>query len=218
MEQMTAASAAVHGLAGSLDSIMPPDKRTDEEYLAEVERYLGSCRAYYTQLALSRYAASDAALMRLRLANASDRNYTDVQVQIHIAGKVSARDPDEIESPGEEPPAAPRPRGARQPIHLFPSLWPYAPQFPQAPRPLRANFRISNSDSTTITYDISRVRPEQRIGLLPVLLSLTGDGQSRLDATWTVATGNADGLARGTFEVAIGAPVDAVELLPELAS
>jgi hypothetical protein len=197
---------------------MPPDRRTDEEYLAEVERYLASCRAYYTQLALSRYAASDAALMRLRLANASDRNYTDIQVQIHIAGKVSARGPDEIDSPGEEPPAAPSPRGARQPVRLFPRPLPYAPPFRQAPRPLRTNFRISNSDSATITYDISWVRPEQRIDLLPVLLSLTGDGESRLGVTWTVATGNADGLARGTFEVTIGAPVDAVELLPELAT
>jgi len=49
-----------------------------------------------------------------------------------------------------------------------------------------------------------------------VLLSSSNAGGSHLEATWTVATGNADGLARGVFEVTIVTPVDAAELLPEL--
>jgi hypothetical protein len=60
------------------------------------------------------------------------------------------------------------------------------------------------------------VRPEQHIELFPVLLSSSNAGGSHLEATWTVATGNADGLARGVFEVTIVTPVDAAELLPEL--
>jgi len=78
-----------------------------------------------------------------------------------------------------------------------------------------SGFTISNSNSTSIEYEIARLRPEQHLALDPVVLLWHDTAANALEAMWTITAGNVNG-GRGMFTVIRGAPLEPTELLPEL--
>ena len=220
------AAAAFRQMSPVLDAFSEPDRRTAEDYETEVQDYLSESSAYYANLAFSRYALQSDAQMTVELVNASERNYTDVQVEIHVPGSFDAYDPDLIVMPDDEPPEPPLPRGARTPRSYLTADWRLPPGLvvrpavaPRLGEPV-PKFSISNADGARITFEVGRVRPGQRILLDPVVLLPSGSFAvgDRAEVAWTIAAGNVDGVARGMIELTIGQPVHPAQLLPELSS
>ncbi len=226
-----AAAAAAAQLAGrareairitdiALEAIRQSDDRTDDQYRAEVERYLAECREYYPELAVARLAQAGA-LLSLVVVNTSDRNYTDVHTKIYVPTELTVLDPDGV-ADLPDPPEPPRKRGTRLPLQadLPAGLLPptYLPGLDSPPAEPLPRFTIDTSDaSVTIGYDIARLRPEEHVRLDPVLIFGVDEPDRALQITWTVTTGNVDGIARGALTAMVIGPADSATILPELA-
>lgn len=204
----------------ALDAIGQRDDRTDDQFRAEVERYLSECREYYPELAVARLAQGGA-LISLVLVNTSDRNYTDVHAEIHVPGKLTVLDPDNF-ADLPDPPDPPRKRGTRllPRAGLPPSFLPggYLPGLNLPPAQPPPQFMVNASGpSVIISYDIARVRPEEHVRLDPVLIFGVDEPARALEIGWTVTTGNVDGIACGAFAASVTEPTNSVTIVPELA-
>jgi hypothetical protein len=173
------------------------------------------------QLAYARYFADSRSRLMLRLSNTSDRNYTEVQVEVRVAGGLRIYDPADVESPGGKPPSPPEPFGTRRSRYdLTSSLLPDAimPNFRidnRMTKPLIKSYAIRSSN-TSVVYDLGRIRPEQSVDMPQMLLATAEQHSSTVDLGWKAATANVDGVVRGTLQLLIGEPIDAAEFLPEL--
>jgi hypothetical protein len=202
------------------------DDRTAAEYQDEVDQYIKERREYYLQLAVIRLIERREAKMPLALVNSSDRNYTDICVEIYLSGPVGAGDPADLKDL-DGPPSPPRKRGEPKPAPRVLSSWStgglianYNPNShstglnPSAPRLRTFTVKVA-SESLMIVYDLPRARPEQRVPLDPaVVFSFNPVGT--YEFKWTITVGNVDGVVRGAFIATVGEPVNVTEILPEL--
>lgn len=199
--------------ASLFQSMMPEDRRTPGQYAAEVDRYLAAAKEYYAELAFSRYAADNRSWLDLQLANASERNYTDVQVHIDLPSTVRAYDPADVEFPGDQPPSPPKPLGTAS-LSQFGNTYFGTPSVlsQQLAHP-PPNYEIRNNG---MIRDFKRIRPEQHANLPRAVLVIREPEGTVLQAAWSVTTADADGVERGTVELRAGKGVTVQELLPEL--
>ena len=88
-----------------------------EKYQAEVDRYLKECRTCYLTTVATLIAQDSDKLARLSLVNTSDRNYTDIRIEIRIQARlIYIQDPDKLAKIPRRPeiPRVPGERGIRQ--------------------------------------------------------------------------------------------------------
>jgi hypothetical protein len=198
-------------------------EQADKQYEAEVEEYLSECWPYYTQVAISRLLELGELKVPTILVNTSDRNYTDVRIEIYISAPAAmVGNPEDFSPPN--PPVVPRRNDKGMSLASVSSGMPistitniqgttYYPAF----NPPKLPFTVKTvEDALVVTYDVDRVRPEQRMPLEAFLIFyLTENEGSALEIPWRLTAGNVNGIARGAFNVTIGEPYDSAEILPE---
>jgi hypothetical protein len=190
------------------------------EYQAKVDQYLEECRSCYLKTSAALTAGDGDKLTLLSLVNTSDRNYTDIRIEIRIqAPLIYVQDPDKLADPPKLPevPRMPGKGGIRQrasfPYDLF--SFPTPVNLPAMARPPKFDVTRTNN-STVVTYEIPRIRPEQQIPLDPVLIFAIDQPDGELEITWWVTVGNVDGVVEGNFSATKVAPEWAGRLNPEL--
>lgn len=195
--------------------------RKYDEYRAKVERYLKECRACYLKSSATLAAQGGDKLTRLSLVNTSDRNYTDIRIEIRIqAPFMYVQDPDKLTDPPKRPevPRMPDKRGIRQMTSFPYDIFDYYPSLAKVPAiPAPPKFEVTRTAiSTVVTYEIARIRPEQQIPLDPVLILAIDQPGGELEITWRVTVGNVDGVVEGNLSATKVAPEWADRLNPEL--
>ncbi len=106
------AMPAVPPLLGAFAGL---ESRTRDEFVAQVEDYLGAVRPAVADHAVHRALANGAGGLQLQIVNHSDENFAGVRVEMYAPGAVSAYfDAEEIE-PDDDLVAAPWPWGKRRP-------------------------------------------------------------------------------------------------------
>jgi hypothetical protein len=209
--------------------VIAGDSASDSQYETEVERYLTECWKYYAEVAASRLLERGELKTKAMLVNTSDRNYTDVRIEISTSAPgamIGAPGEFNLPSPPNVPSRNPKPTSPSpvssslglpfSTITASGSSTAYTANNSFMFTPPKPPFTIRAVEgSLIITYDIDRVRPEQRISLEPFMLLYLSDAAGTLELNWQLTAGNVDGVARGTFAVTIGQPFDTAEVLPE---
>lgn len=103
-------------------SLHSPDKRTFEEYQAQVVDWQNRWATQAQIVWLQRYLETGHGLCSLTLENLTDSNFSSVEVQIEIRGAVVLTDLDEVRA---QLPNAPRELGTPRPLVLPPSSLDY---------------------------------------------------------------------------------------------
>ena len=156
--------AEVAGTMGNVfNRLSEEDRRTEAQFDAEVQHYVSASRQHNERLARARLAEVGASLLYLQIVNTSDRNYEDVRVELFIPASVHVEKPERA-SRLPKPPERPRARGERVPPSLFRGLnVDYTPPIYDLVPAKAPRFWIDRDTShTTVTYDVGRVRAEQR--------------------------------------------------------
>jgi hypothetical protein len=194
-----AALAATQNL-GAMAAFSSPEDRTEQQYRDEVDAYLDVGEALLQAAARWHEIDAGTARVQVEVTNATDRNYTSVEVEIYFPGDVRAVDPDELPDLPDAP-ARPRAFGSRKPTgfglgfgsELFmPS--PVVPRFRSGPV-------IDNGGSVRVTFPPVDLRPGDTVRLDPVHLVVPAEAGSALAGTWTATATNADGRASGELAV-----------------
>lgn len=187
-----------------------------------MDRYPKKCRTCYLRTVAALTLEDGDKLVHLSLVNTSDRNYTDIRIEIGIQEPlIYVQDPDKLADPPERPEVPRRPdrRGIRQKPTFpygFMSNFRSAALAPALP-PLLPKFDITRAaNSIVITYKITRIRPEQKIQLDPVLILAIDQPGGELEITWRATVGNADGVVKGSLTAVKVAPEWADRLSPEM--
>jgi hypothetical protein len=202
--------ARFRGIEAALSGLYKADDRRIDEYRDEVEAHLAACKEELFGLAVSSLMDKEMARLQLGVRNRTETNFPDVEVVLHIAGRVRG-----LEDLHVELPAKPRRFGTvasglgqfRFPTGLgIPDLGAYD---------LGTGPIIDNSGSVTITFPVVDLRPMGTADLDDVDLLIPADGATSLTATWTATSSGADGVAEGTLELPIHPePVNIGDLLP----
>ncbi|MDQ1446339.1 MAG: hypothetical protein QOF60_661 [Actinomycetota bacterium] len=205
--------ASIAGLAAE------PDKRTLDEFLAEVETWGERATDAGPDVVLDRYLRAGHGLVAVRVHNPTGRYLPKVRVEVHFEwDRVCAAERD---YPAPRLPAEPRPYGEPTPSALAQSL-PYppsflaslAPSFDRTPMPPRS---WTEEGSVRIVFDVGDLRQEETDTSLEHYLFLAErppDGT--LHGTWKATGPDIDGVIRGTLEVPIrDDPVKLRELLDQ---
>lgn len=176
------------------------EERTEEEYRAEVESYLDHCREHLPG-ALDTIRANEARPVIFSITNNTGRNYTAVEVKLHIEGDVFGyRWVEKFQGWTKYVGARPRLWGPwtekrASALNLFDGYsriqMPSSPpqSFVSRPQP-----RIENGGSVSITCLPVDLRPRQSESLLTV--NLVGDRTVAADVrvTWSATATDVDGL------------------------
>lgn len=197
-----------------------PEDRSQEDYEAEVERYLEKAAEVLPGVAIDRHIESEACVLSLVLRNPTDHPWGDVSTEVYIAGEgFRALDgPEHNEMP--KPPRVWGPRlvdilgdfdaGRRLgPIHgsLFDRMPMSGPSGPWV--------EIDNGGSARLRFSPVDLPPRSMEQVAEVHLLVRSDlAGSRLLATWEARSTHASGVAEGRFEIEISdRPATADELL-----
>ncbi len=211
---LTAVSLNFRGIAHALGE--EPDKRTENDYVQEVEAYLRKARGVLADVALAR-APEHAQRLELVVVNETERNFADVEFAIHVDGTVIG-----VGAAGsldESLPRRPRPFGTPTPSP-FASLQVNVPTLPlplggtptrPAPRPV-----IDNSASVAITWPLFGLRPDGTKRLEPMVLVDLGSPGETLTLAWSATASDATGVPCGTLPLVVAdralQPLDLVRL------
>lgn len=203
--------ASIPGLAGE------PDKRTLDEYLAEVETWGGRATTAGPAVLVDRYLRARHGLVSVRVHNPSGRYLPKVMVEVHFEwDRVSSL---EREYPEQHLPAEPRPYGEPSPSAIAQSFL-FSPRIDpsvieslgRTPMPQRS---WTEKGSVRIVFDVGDLRQEEidtsdeHYLILP---ERPPDGL--LHGTWKATVPEVHGVIRGTLDVPISEdPVDLRELL-----
>jgi len=189
-----------------------PDKRTEAEYVQEVEQYLDRLRGVLLRRLVCRRWRHPGSALRLTIDNLTARNFAQLRVRVHVAGAVrrwSDEITDDLE-PVEDLPKRPRRMGERKRVEstydhivrgvgtsIVPSstfdnqdLW-------------SPGFTINDGGSVDIEYDPIHLHPSTPEPLLPVPLLVDEPVGTELAVTWSATAESADGLARGELSVLV---------------
>lgn len=204
------ASAAAH-LADSASILnrlaaRREEDRTEDEYAAEVEKYLDRCRQQLPR-AIGALRSALSPVVEFQVRNLTDANYQRLEVHVHVQGDVTAFDgraefrglstytpkPPRIWGPWTEAPLA----GMRTPANkLLPS------QTATFPTTNSRGPTIVNGGSADITFHPLDLRPRANETLDDGILLLAGSNLAgNVNCTWTATATNMDGRAGGTFTI-----------------
>jgi len=194
-----------------------PDKRTLDEYLAEVETWGERATNAGPAVLVDRYLRARHGLVAVRVHNPSGRYLPKVMVEVHFEwDRVSSP---EREYPEQRVPAEPRPYGEPTPsalarsLSLSPRIYPSViPPLGRTPMPQRS---WTEKGSVRIVFNVGDLRQEDTDTSDEHYLFLPErppDGT--LHGTWKATVPEVHGVIRGTLEVPIREdPVELRELL-----
>lgn len=204
---------------GALTALQPePDKRTLEQYDAELDEWAAKLAGAALNDLPRRYCDAGYGLVHLRVTNNSTQYLPGVELRLHIAFE-PARGYDEVPD-GDDLPNAPWPYGKAKPSPMSRGLFLdnfYAPTMPIFRDHDRVYFRDTSIEdgSIKVTLDAGDLRPsavhdgDDFYIVLPVR---PADGL--LHATWTATVQNRDGMIEGHLTIPVQeGPVDIGELL-----
>ena len=175
-----------------------PEDRDEGDYRADVEAYLAAVHEDFPEIARD-VGAGLLPRVRFTAVNASDRNYANLLVKVHIAGGVTA-----ISGPRETIyrdllPDAPRVWGSRSFGDVMPGL-----RLP-VNRSLDYMFprtKIENGGSVVLTFPSGNLRPSESHVLDDEIVLIFGPSEpTPLQATWTATATNVDTQATGAFSL-----------------
>jgi hypothetical protein len=179
------------------------ENRTALEYDREVQEFLRQARVAVASHATVAALRGQVGRVELDLVNATDENYTDVEVRLEAEGSVSAFF--EAADVVDDYPAYPRPWGTPRP--LLPDMTYLTPGSflrDAAPPP----GWVSNGGSFKASFRPEHLRPRDRVPLPPIYIiadsTLAG---SSLAVRWRATATNASGVAEGQFSVDVSSSV-----------
>lgn len=182
------------------------DRRTPEQYEEQVESHLKRFEQALNERLRWGYLREGLGRLSITAINPTDRTFESVEVALHLSGKVTARDPDDVSPPMPTLPGRPRAFGERIPFdlgldRLSRTSFPYVPPpvtFPSGPE-------IDNSASARIKFDTVTLRPGARDAELDIVhLIVTEPPGSTIEGTWEATATNADGRVSGSFTIPVG--------------
>jgi hypothetical protein len=192
MPNVTAAIAASRLFASQ------PEPRTEAQYQAAIERYLGAIREALPG-AMLHAAVGMVAAPKFTATNLTQRNYERLLVGVHIAGEVDAeRTRSRPLKLSDLLPRRPRLWG---PIRTsltptIPAIY-QPPQFPNSPRTI-----VEHGGSVTLTFPPVDLRPGKTVTLEDkYVLLVPAHCAEAVIAEWSATATNANGQASGSFEI-----------------
>jgi hypothetical protein len=189
---------------GGLIATLNFEKRSREEYLGQVERYLEATKEALGGEIAARAVGRGLGRVRFAVANRTERNFAEVAVEIRIDGRIGAFFDAEEAMDASPFPKRPRPWGDTS--HLSGGL--VAPALSRRVPRLRPG-QIDNSASTCVQFDPFHVRPLMIHSLPAVSLVLFGPPfPTELTARWHATSTSADGFDAGEMSI----PVDPTPL------
>jgi hypothetical protein len=187
-----------------------PDRRTVEQYEQEVARYAAKYRRALEHTIAWMLWRHDPCWLRLQAQNTTDLNFTDVRLELHIAGKVRRwpEDWSDAADRNDKPAFPDRPArlGTRRDrFNLGPGLLPSVP----LPRSISASqtggprYNVTDSGSVTVVLESFDLRAQQCQQLLPVPVLVEVPVGKLLTCDWTATALNVSGQATGRFTLAV---------------
>lgn len=198
---------------GAFGRTVTPEKRTVEQYTAEVEGYLAMLRsALPNELAAA--ASNKLLLCSFELTNETEQNLEGVRLVVHLPDTASATRPDEDRPGLPEPPRSYGPRLKKSPLDFGAGLnFPGATSLsklvsgPQADSGV--DIDIEPGGSVTLRFDPEHLRPQETVRLDPVVLLLPDDGP--VTAMWEAASTSVNGVLRGELAVPVSGPALSIQ-------
>ncbi|MFI1195335.1 helix-turn-helix domain-containing protein [Micromonospora sp. NPDC020750] len=196
------------GARGGLLGQRVPDRRTEEQYAQEVEKYIHDAEEAFMHRGAWDLFRHEPASVSVAVINPTDVGFVGVRLAVHISGRVKSF-PEELvealEGDRPDPPRAPKPSGTptfRGPIQLnnF-SLGSYIPT-PVYPGP-GPTYIVRDTGSVTIEYDDFELRAEETKTLELVPLLVHEEPGTQLTATWTATADGIRGRITGEFIITV---------------
>jgi hypothetical protein len=192
-----------------------PEDRSPEDYQSEVESYLHEARESAIDQRMLRATELASVKIGLLLVNLTERNFTDVEVEVEIDTPILAARASRIEHP---PPFIDLPQRPR----LWGTLRPaWSGTIPGVPLPASASKRagppameIDTGPPCRISWRAGNIRPSSRVILEQVCLFVPpSHAGEAIAATWKATASDAVGVASGSITFRAGA--DAIQLPSE---
>jgi hypothetical protein len=206
LDVLTAATR-LGGLGASVMFRDLPEDRSEEQYRAQIARYIDLCRQRLPRV-LAIAASRALTPLVLRTQNLTAKNLPDLVVELHVDGAVEAMTPRSVAiDEADRLPRPPRAWGPRKNPALNP-LGSYG--LPALPALLPSSYiprpqpHIENGGSTDIRFPAVDLRPHRPATLDPVVLLVSEPQESVLRASWSATSSGADGTATGELVI----PVD----------
>jgi len=185
----------------SIARIDPNELRDEDEYVAEIERFVEDAKSRWETFVIIRELERSPAKLELELVNESDENFVDVVLEVTLPfprARVHMSDSDAEEwlKPPTEPPKWGTGRWAR-----LPRVAAAAPASP-------STAVIGQCEgSTLVRFAPIQVRPRTRHTMPEVLLALPPElAGRRLEVTWRATSSSTRGHRPGTAEIDIVEP------------
>jgi len=212
-------ASAVNSL-GALGPTIKPDKRTEEQYVAQVDEYLDEAKDALTQRALWDLYRHTPAQLHVVVTNPTDLGYTKVRLVVHIPGAVH-RFPDEWSDMAEGKrvrlPVRPTPLGtpvtqdmgwlahlANGSLGVVPPIATPASYFTKAVGPTTGPaFNVRDSGSVDIEYREFDLRPGETLTFDQVPLLVQAEPDTTVSASWYATAEGVRGRLTGDFDLAI---------------
>lgn len=188
---------AQNALPSMRDYGAEPDKRTPAQYRKQIEKHLDISTRLLRQRLLQVEVHAEQARLVLRVHNPTDRNFTNVQIQVALPQGVGVLLGPMHVNPT---PQRPRPFGARQP-HLGYDSPPGTPYIHE------------HVPANTITLEPFNMRPDEILALPNMGLIINRPAGTTLILNWSATATDADGTASGSLNITVTSPADAHELL-----
>jgi hypothetical protein len=209
--------AARHSASNRRDSvggvIMPvlPDRRTLEEYNKEVEDYLRKAHKAIVRQVVWRLGKHNPAMLRLRVVNPTERNFSQVRVSVTIdVAAVRTFNQKSLDLLNKAQPKVPEPPSAfGTPRSILPDS--LGKQFIAVPNTIgdtalrRSWYADSLGDKVQIVFQPCDLRPNDSPSLAAVPLIVMAETGASIKIEWTATATNANGQATGSMELAVTA-------------
>jgi hypothetical protein len=203
------AVAAAEGHSNFILGSSMAERRTRTEFTEAVDAYLAVVDSELPVACVSALVRSKLNLIKLAAVNPTSRNLPNVEITLHVGGKVSAYDsstklPAEMKiSPPPWPWGKPKPRTDIGSIVA--SLGSSGPRLSASMPNVRKSLRIENGGSVNLTFEVGDLRPKETRTLTPFNLVTYEPPGTELTATWTGTSTGVNGVheERFTFRVAV---------------
>lgn len=193
--------ANLAGLRAAMGGLGQEERRTPDDFRAEVEAYLAMAAEQLQPALISLLVASKVNVMEWTVTNPTDLNFPNVEVVVYVPGAVEAYADDF----SADLPEAPWPYGKFRPFDLLGSssylhhaALGLAPQqyFPR-------RVQIENGGSVTLTFSVGNLRPRETVELDTFSLITTEPAGTELTAAWTATSTGINGVHEGTFTIKV---------------
>lgn len=205
-------------IASMLSAFSDPETRTREQYLEEVDNYVGEISEYFEKLVDQNYIRGNYGLLKLLVNSDTELPYKDVEVVLRIAG-ARAIDGDDIDDDLPDFPTKPRTFGVRQSRELLAGYAHFGIDMPVLDIPKLGGMDIRNEEwGTEIRFQVFDLRPGKTHELDDIHLVTRSEPGTILSATWTASAMNMEGRAEGCFAIQVNSDEISKESLTQMPS